>query len=261
MSLTNNCEPQPGSTRHCLTDNRTKALVAVLALVGGLATAIIAKLPGQQPHAQPIGSSTATSAPPPVVQSAAEAMADAEYVRRVYERALDWYKVAETKAQLLLTVNGVFVTVVFGIVSGRLGEAHEFADILGVETWVFFLTSTGALLGAVTCAAACLWSQHGKNIKEAFARLGVDPDTPASYRPEVLWYFGHLANLRIESAAAMISQADRRFEITALSYNVVQLSGIVLRKHRLVNAGWALTALALILLIGGGVSVFIRAQI
>jgi hypothetical protein len=34
---------------------------------------------------------------------------DGEYVRRAYERAIDWYKVAETKAQMLLTANGILV--------------------------------------------------------------------------------------------------------------------------------------------------------
>jgi hypothetical protein len=190
-----------------------------------------------------------------------EAGVEIEYVRRVYERAIDWYKVAETKAQLLLTVNGVFVTVVFGVNSGNMADARQFAGVLGVETWVFLLCFICALIGAVTCAAACLWSQHRKTLKETFPRLGVDPGAPSTYRPEVLWYFGHLAHLKMEPAAAMISRADRDFEIKALSYNVVHLAGIVLRKHRLVNAGWALTALALIFLIAAGVSIFVRAQI
>ncbi|MFC4466835.1 hypothetical protein ACFPH6_20265 [Streptomyces xiangluensis] len=187
--------------------------------------------------------------------------ADAEYVRRVYDRAIDWYRVAEAKAQLILTVNGVLVTVIFGTAAGNVTKKHEFAKISGVETWCFFLVSTGSLIGAVACAAACLWSRHVKNVKGTFARLRVYPEIPNSYRPEVLWYFGDLAHLEIEPAAALISRADRRFEIKALSYNVVHLAGIVLRKHRFVNAGWALTALAIISLIVGVASIFIRAQI
>jgi hypothetical protein len=38
------------------------------------------------------------------------------------------------------------------------------------------------------------------------------------------------------------------------------LSRNVLRKHRLINAGWALTALALIALIATGTDVIIRAR-
>jgi len=105
----------------------------------------------------------------PVVQCGTEV--DAEYVRRVYERAIDWYKVAEAKAQLILTVNGVLVTVVFSIFAGNIRDERDLAKVSGVETWFFLLVCTGALLGAVTCAAACLWSQHGKSIRENLLAL------------------------------------------------------------------------------------------
>jgi hypothetical protein len=186
-----------------------------------------------------------------------DAQVDAEYVRRVYDRAIDWYKVAEAKAQLLLTVNGVLVTVVFGIISGRVAGGRS-ARVPGIETWFFLFAAISSLIGAVACAAACMWSMHGKD--KTFALLGVDRNDPASYRPEVLWYFGHLARLEIGPAAALISQADRKFEIVTLSYNVVHIAPIILRKHRLVNAGWALTAMAITSLIASGASILIRAQ-
>ncbi|MDH6215689.1 hypothetical protein [Streptomyces pseudovenezuelae] len=173
---------------------------------------------------------------------------------------MDWYKVAESKAQFVLTVNGLLVTAIFSITAGHISDGREMAKVAGIETWCFFLFSTGALLGAVACAAACLWSRHGSNYKGTFALLGMNPEDPTSYRPEVLWYFGDLAHLEMEPAAALISRADRKFEITTLSYNVVHLARIVLRKHRFMNAGWALTALAIASLILGGVSVFVRAQ-
>ncbi|MET9785556.1 Pycsar system effector family protein [Streptomyces canus] len=174
---------------------------------------------------------------------------------------MDWYKVAEAKAQLILTVNGVLVTLAFGTAAGHVDDGRDLGRVTGVETWCFFIAVVAALLGAVVCAAACMWSRHGTNYKGTFARLDVNPEDPASYRPEVLWYFGDLAHLEMEAAVTLIGRADRTFEITALSYNVVHLSGIVLRKHRFVNAGWALTALGIASLILGGASVFVRAQI
>jgi hypothetical protein len=164
--------------------------------------------------------------------------------------------VAETKAQLLLTVNGAFVTILFGTLFGRLGNVHA---RFGPETWAFLGVGVVALISALACAAGCLWSFHG-NAKEEFAHLGVNPDDPASYRPEVLWYFGHLARLRSDAAVEALRRADRKFEAETLSYNVVDLSIKVLRKHRLVNAGWALTALALIALVAAGTSFFLHAQ-
>jgi uncharacterized integral membrane protein len=186
---------------------------------------------------------------------------DGEYVRRAYERAIDWYKVAETKAQLVLTVNGILVTILFGLLVGRPDDAAQVADVFGVETWAFVLVAVGALIGALLCAAATLWSRHRKNVRKTFLRLGVNPEKPSSYRPEVLWYFGYLAYLEPDAAAEHISRADRSFETTALSFNLVNLSGIVLRKHRLINAAWMLTSLCLILLMAGGTSILIRTQL
>ncbi|MEV5841238.1 hypothetical protein ACGF3G_12155 [Streptomyces sp. NPDC048179] len=186
---------------------------------------------------------------------------DREYVRRVYDRAIDWYKVAESKAQIILTVNGVLVTIFFGITAQTLSTRRILAQVSGAETWFFLSVSTCSLLGAVVCAAACLWSRHGGNSKGTFAFLGVRPGNPDTYRPEVLWYFGDLANLRMGPAADRIMQADAEFEVRALAYNVVHLARVVLRKHRFLNAGWALTAAAIVSLVLAGVSVFIRAQI
>jgi hypothetical protein len=49
-------------------------------------------------------------------------------------------------------------------------------------------------------------------------------------------------------------------EFETLTYNVVGLSHVVLRKHRLVNAGWVLTAAAVIAMIAASVSIFFHSQ-
>ncbi len=182
-----------------------------------------------------------------------------EYVRRVYASTREWYTVAEVKAQLLLAVNGVFVTILFGTLFGKTGDVRAGGAGLGPDTWIFLGVSVIALMTAVACAAMCLWSLHG-GVGAEFARLGVNPDNPASYRPEVLWYFGHLANLKPDAAVEMLRRSDRTFEMDTLSYNVVDLAQKVLRKHRWVSAGWAFTALALIALVAAGVSFFVQAR-
>jgi hypothetical protein len=147
------------------------------------------------------------------------------------------------------------------VLVGRPDDAAQVANVSGVETWAFFLVAVVALIGALSCAAATLLSQHQKNVSRTFHRLHVDPKDPSSYRPEVLWYFGYLAYLNADAAAERIRQADRAFEITALSFNLVNLSRIVLRKHRLINAAWILTSLCLILLMAGGTSILIRTRL
>lgn len=100
-----------------------------------------------------------------------------EYARRVYDRAIDWYKVAEAKAQVLLTVNGAFVTIVFGLLSGNLMELAGFSSSSGIETWILLSIAVSTLMGAIGSAAACLLSRHQHNIRTDLARLGVDPTT------------------------------------------------------------------------------------
>lgn len=186
--------------------------------------------------------------------------ANVEYLRRMYASTRDWYTAAETKAQLLLAINGAFITVLFGVLFGRTGDVRASTDRFGFDTWVFAGASVIALISAIICAALCLWSLHDKSSAE-FTVLGVDPGAPTSYRAEVLWYFGHVARLQPVAVAEKLLEADRSFEVQALIYHVIDLAYRVLRKHKWVNRGWALTAFALIMLATAGISFFIHAQL
>ncbi|MFI9561628.1 Pycsar system effector family protein [Nonomuraea endophytica] len=184
-----------------------------------------------------------------------------EYARRMYDRVIDWYKVAEAKAQLILTINGVVATIIFGLLSGRLSELRNASPVIGPETWVFLGVSLGALCGSIGFATACLHSRHNYNIRTDFAQLGIVADNQATYRPEGLWYFGHLATLRWQWVAEALRAADDDAEILTLTYNVHGLAKVVLRKHRLINTGWTLTSLGLIALIAAAASLIVRSQL
>jgi Family of unknown function (DUF5706) len=175
------------------------------------------------------GARSITDDPPP---------ANLEYLRLMYASTRDWYTAAETKAQLLLAVNGVFVTLLFGLLFGNADGVHAGSRTFGLDTWIFAGVSVLALLVAVSCAVLSLWSLHGRAGRD-FARLRIDPAAPDSYRPEVLWYFGHLARLPRDAAEAKLRESNRQDETEALIYHVIDLSRKVLRKHRWVNAGWA----------------------
>jgi hypothetical protein len=184
-----------------------------------------------------------------------------EYARRMYDRAIDWYKVAESKAQLILTVNGVFATITFGLLSGNVSELRRSRAAIGPETWVFLAAAFAALCCSIGLAAACLRSRHEENVRRDFEQLKVDPAKIDTYRPEALWYFGHLAKLDWEAVVEKLRGADYKFELIALTYNVHGLATVVLRKHRLINAGWTLTSVALVALIAAGASVLVRTQL
>ena len=185
-----------------------------------------------------------------------------EYLRRVYANNRDWYAISESKAQILLGAHGAFISIVAGTllgVSGNLPAATKAR--LGPETWAFLAVTVLCVVGAVSCASLAMWSLHGKPSRKQFARLGVDPDDPSTYVPEALWYFGHMALLKLPEASSRLRQTTRDDEIRALSYHTVELSARVLRKHRYVNTGWVLTAAGLIALTGVAVSIFIRSVV
>jgi hypothetical protein len=186
--------------------------------------------------------------------------ANVEYLRLMYASTRDWYTAAETKAQLLLAVNGVFVTLLFGFLFGNADGVHAGARTFGLDTWTFAGVSVLALLAAVSCAVLSLWSLHGRAGRD-FVRMGVERAAPGSYRPEVLWYFGYLARLPAAAVEAQLRAADRKTETEALIYHVIDLSRKVLRKHKLVNAGWAFTALALFALAATGTSFFLHSRL
>jgi hypothetical protein len=184
-----------------------------------------------------------------------------EFARRVYDIGIDWYKTVERKAQLLLTANGAFAAILLGVASSNVGELRHFGRVARVETWCFMALTAALFCAAIGFAAASLLSRHQHNIASDFARLGIDRRDPATYREEAAWYFGHLASLEFAAAVELLRRADQRMEFTVLTYNVAGLSHVVLRKHRLINAGWMLTAGALLAMTGAGVSLFVRSQL
>jgi hypothetical protein len=183
--------------------------------------------------------------------------ANIEYLRHMYDSMRVWYTAAETKAQLLLGINGVFITLLFTVLFSRPSDIRTGSDHFGIDTWIFITLSVTALSCAIVCAAACLWSLHGRSGAE-FTRLGVNPQNPNSYRPEVLWYFGHVARLRPDAVSQRLLKVDRSSEARVLSYHVIDLSSKVLRKHRWMNLGWISTAVAVIALVAAGISFFIH---
>jgi hypothetical protein len=69
---------------------------------------------------------------------------------------IDWYKVAESKAQLILTVNGAFVTITFGLLSGSVAELRRSVAVIGILTWFFLTLALVALCGSIVAAALSL---------------------------------------------------------------------------------------------------------
>jgi hypothetical protein len=185
----------------------------------------------------------------------AEDAAGLEYLRRVYADVLGWYKVADNKGQLLLTVNGLFVSVLTGTVLGSASDAGERTQQFSPLTWVLAAVAGAAIMGSIAAAAMCLRSRlHNAHVDWLIRQAGVDPADPSSYKPATAWWFGTIARLDSEGMEQQLLRAGPQMEVSALASQVVLLSQNVLSKHQWANRGWLLAALALISLLSATAS-------
>src|SRR3984885_7305370 len=103
---------------------------------------------------------------PAVELDVKEGQADPGYVRNLYANTRQWYTTAERKAQLLLTVNGSFITIVFGALFSRDNGVRTGAVHFGTDTRVLLGIFVATLASAIACAGLSLWSLHGKVSRE-----------------------------------------------------------------------------------------------
>jgi hypothetical protein len=182
-----------------------------------------------------------------------------EYLRRLYANVLDWYRVADSRAQLILTLDGVFITIVTGTVFAKPEELAAWQRVFGLETWAFLSLAALAIIGSITFALLCLHSRlHEATHRYIGSHYKVDPRRIETYVPGVSWWYGMIAKLDQKIMIQYLQTADEMFEIDALANQVVLLSGMILRKHRRANRGWLLAGLSLLFLVAAGTSYVLR---
>jgi hypothetical protein len=175
-----------------------------------------------------------------------------EYARRLYGSILDWYKAADTKAQVVLTANGTFLTILTGLVLGRPADTKSVVDELGVVGWACAGIFAAGVAGALASAVLCLHSQllSSDQIREILASHGAaDGDRGLDYDPATLWFFQLVARLGEEGFERRLTRVGPADEIEALADQSIALATRVERKHRWLNLGFALTGLALVALL------------
>ena len=153
-----------------------------------------------------------------------------DYSRRLYQNVLDWYASAERKAQVLLTINGVFLSFISAsLASGDLDGALE--DIT-TATWV--------LLGLTfVCLAASLFSI----VRCLVSRRAPAPVREGSPGPANMWFFELVGKQEAGRFRETVKReaVDARFETDALLSQISILSRNVTLKHIWVNRGFVFT--------------------
>lgn len=183
------------------------------------------------------------------------------YLRSVYANVFEWYKIADTKSQLILTLDGILITVATGLILASPGQLIARKRGFGWETWMFLAISGLTLTVSVACAIKCLYSRLDDVRLSSMARKhSVDPKNEATYSPAIAYWFGMIAILDPKKAVNYLMTAARtsEFEIEALASQIVALSSNVRDKHIWANRAWLLTSVSLITLFAMGASYLIR---
>ncbi|MGB8021646.1 MAG: hypothetical protein WCF04_10495 [Candidatus Nanopelagicales bacterium] len=198
------------------------------------------------------------------------------YLRTLYADVLRWYSVADSKAQVILTLNGVLIAFSSSNLLG--GKEAAWSGWTLALPWAAALCLAGALYFAIDALHSNLLEAQLRSATPDIDFWGSDPASRVN-----AWWFGHLATMsrtadeasttsrrdslamylpmrlrmlpppprgsHLEAVDSMLLGIDAGQERRVLSAEIVALSVHVLEKHRSVNRGWVASGLALILIL------------
>jgi hypothetical protein len=179
-----------------------------------------------------------------------------DYSRRLLERVIDWYKNADLKAQIILTINGAFLTFLTSSIFKNPEELIKVTQRFGALTWVFLILMCVCLVGSIISALLCLFSRillfskRDEVLVQAKERINL----PQNYEPELMLFFETISWLDHRKFQSQLLTIDREFEIKALASQSYLLSRRVYVKHWLINIGFVLSGGSLIFFLASGIS-------
>jgi Family of unknown function (DUF5706) len=155
-----------------------------------------------------------------------------EYARRLYANVLAWYESAERKAQIVLTVDGVFLGLLTASFTSSVEDLRGVVDAFGPLTWISLGVALVMLLASLLSAVWCLRSRQVYG--------------PASENPaETMWFFRMIAAKQQAEFMKQARAVDEVTEVDALTSQIWRLSQIVAVKHKWANLAFGATGLSL----------------
>ena len=172
-------------------------------------------------------------------QSTFSSEASCDYMRRMYDRIIAWYEVADRKAQLILTLNGVFVSFIVGSTLSKPEELRAVTTRFGPETWLLLGLMTLALVASISSALRCLIScalpATATKTAPDVAESKPDPATARKPEEQVPWFFQHVAALTPEEFVHRVARVDASVEADTLARNAIPLASRVVQ-----STGWSI---------------------
>ena len=172
------------------------------------------------------------------------------YINAVYAHIEHWYEIADRKAQVVLVLDGIFLSF---ITSQAFTKAEDLAVIIkcsGPVTLSLLFLMVIFLAASILSAIGCLHprlhakSDQARELRKE-ARKGPTAPIPAKFS----WYFGYLAQLNQDRVANQLMKVDGSFADEALAHEAAKFSRNVYRKHIWVDRAFLFAGLSLICLL------------
>lgn len=157
-----------------------------------------------------------------------------KYINAVYAHVEHWYENADRKAQIVLVLDGIFLSF---ITSQSFTEAADLKVIF--ECGGFVTTSllaimavllAASILSAIACLHPRLHAERGKTeeiLKDEVAK----GETLAPIPARLSYFFGYLAQFDQERVVNQLLKVDESFADEALAHETAKFSRNVFQKH------------------------------
>lgn len=179
------------------------------------------------------------------------------YSTLLFANVVDWYKNADAKAQIILTLDGALVAFLTTSIFKSPIELSLITHSLTRGTWLLLTAMCCCLAGSIVSALICLWSRVFLGIKRdsILGRERAKIKAGAKvYSPNVMLFFKTISWLDHDAFQEQLGTMDTAFQIKALASQAYLLSKRIYVKHVWVNAGFVLAGASLILFLASGVS-------
>jgi hypothetical protein len=200
---------------------------------------------------------------PPQNASNPDLSATSDYSRFAMTNVIDWYRNADSKAQIILSLDGALVAFLTTSVFRKPADLIPLTQSFTLRTWLLLIAMCLCLVGSIISALMCLWSRVFLGIRKGSVlslerekiREGVQ-----QYSPNVMLFFKTICWLDHDKFQEQLGTTDRAFHIKAFASQTYLLSQRVYIKHVLVNAGFVLAGASLIFFLASGVSYLVEVK-
>jgi hypothetical protein len=166
-----------------------------------------------------------------------DAYSPLEYSRGVHSEVRAMNSDLYTRAQIVLTIDGVVLAAVGAALAGQPDDLARTVDVFGATTWAALGIAAASLIASVLSSALALYARHMQGLRPV-AR------DDAAYEPSKMWFFRHIAELEPARYIEVAEHADAAFETRARLAQVTVIAPIMVRRAQWVNRAFASTALA-----------------